>query len=87
MRAIFLLGNGQHVLFWTDWWLGEGPLAVRFHRLFDICNSKEKFVAQVLPLTPISLQLRRSFYPEETQAWDLLVQETQHMTDTSQTYL
>jgi hypothetical protein len=65
LGAKFLLGNGERVLFWTDWWLGEGPLTVRFPRLSDKCDSKEKFAAQVCPLTPISLQFRRSFGPEE----------------------
>jgi hypothetical protein len=29
----FLVGNGKRTFFWTDCWLGESPLAIRFPRL------------------------------------------------------
>jgi hypothetical protein len=57
-----------------------GPLSIRFPRLFDICDSKEKSTAQVLPLSPNSLQFRRSFGSEELEAWDLVLQELQQLT-------
>jgi hypothetical protein len=30
LGAKFEIGNGHRVLFWTDWWLGEAPLAIAF---------------------------------------------------------
>jgi hypothetical protein len=77
LGAKFLPGSGERIFFWTDWWHGEGPLALRFPRLFDICNSKSISVAQSLPISPASIQFRRSFEPEEVQAWELLVQDLQ----------
>jgi hypothetical protein len=72
----FLVGNGRKTFFWTDRWLGESPLAVRFERLFDICTSKEITVAEALPVSATSLQFRRSFGPLELDLWAALVQET-----------
>jgi hypothetical protein len=75
LGAKFHLGSGERVLFWTDWWQGEGPLAIRFPRLFDICSCKTILVAQALPVSPATLQFRRSFGPEELEAWELLLHE------------
>jgi mannosylglycoprotein endo-beta-mannosidase len=72
----FVVGNGRKTLFWTDCWLGESPLAVRFARLFDICASKEILVAEALPVSATLLQFRRSFGPVELDLWAALVQET-----------
>jgi hypothetical protein len=69
-----LVGNGRKTFFWTDRWLGESPLAVRFERLFDICTSKEITVAEALPVSATSLQFRRSFGPLELDLWAALVQ-------------
>jgi hypothetical protein len=30
LGARYSLGNGEKIHFWTDWWLGDGPLAHRF---------------------------------------------------------
>jgi hypothetical protein len=75
LGAKYQLGSGEKILFWTDWWQGEGPLAIKFPRLFDICNSKTILVAQALPISPTTLQFRRSFGLEEMLAWELLVQD------------
>jgi hypothetical protein len=47
----FVVGNDRKTFFWTDCWLGESPLAVRFPRLFDICASKEILVAEALSVS------------------------------------
>jgi hypothetical protein len=79
LGAKYHLGSGERIFFWTDWWQGEGPLAIRFPRLFDICSSKTILVAQALPISPATLQFRRSFGPEEVEAWELLVQDLRHV--------
>jgi mannosylglycoprotein endo-beta-mannosidase len=77
LGAKFLPGSGERIFFWTDWWHGDGPLAIRFSRLFDICSSKSILVAQALPISPATIQFRRFFGPEEVEAWELLVQDLQ----------
>jgi hypothetical protein len=62
--------------FWTNCWLGGSPLAIRFPRLFDSCASKDILVADVLPVSAISLQFCHSFGPVELELWAALVQET-----------
>jgi hypothetical protein len=39
--AKFVIGNGLFVAFWTDWWLGEAPLATQFSRFFYISLDPE----------------------------------------------
>jgi hypothetical protein len=68
LGAKFLPGSGERIFFWTDWWQGEGPLAIRYPRLFDICSSKAILVAQALPISPATLHFRCSFGPEEVNA-------------------
>jgi hypothetical protein len=79
LGARFLVGDGRRTLFWTDCWLGEAPLAIRFPRLFDICSSKDILVADAMPVSATLLQFRRSFGPVELELWAALVQETSSM--------
>jgi hypothetical protein len=72
----FVVGNGRKTFFWTDCWLGESPLAIRFPRLFDICASKDILVAEALPISATLLQFRCSFGPVELDLWAALVKET-----------
>jgi hypothetical protein len=37
--------NGQHISFWTDWWLGEEPHCARFPRLFEFCFNPKIMIA------------------------------------------
>jgi hypothetical protein len=76
LGARFHVENGEKISFWTDWWVGDGPLAIRFPRLFDISSNKSISVALALPVSPASLSFRRSFGPEELELWTALVQET-----------
>jgi hypothetical protein len=62
LGAKYHLGSGERIFFWTDWWQGEGPLAIKYLRLFDICSSKTISVAQALPISPTSLQFKCSFW-------------------------
>jgi hypothetical protein len=82
IKHLFKLGakyhveKGEKVCFWTDWWVGDAPLAIRFPRLFDICTNQNIFVAHALPVSPSSLHFWRSFGPEDRELWSSLVHET-----------
>jgi hypothetical protein len=76
LGARFLVGDGRKTFFWTDCWLGDAPLAIRFPRLFDICSSKDILVADAMPMLATSLHFHRSFGPVELELWAALVQET-----------
>jgi hypothetical protein len=47
LEARFSLGNGQRIRFWTDCWLNNEPLSVRFERMFEISTDPDCLVAQV----------------------------------------
>jgi hypothetical protein len=76
LEARYQMENGEKICFWTDWWVGDAPLAVRFPRLYDISCNKDISVALALPVSPISLRFRRSFGPEDLELWSALVRET-----------
>jgi hypothetical protein len=76
LGARYHVENGEKVCFWTDWWVGDAPLAIRFPRLFGICSNKNVSVAHALPVSPSSFLFRRSFGPEDLELWSLLVRET-----------
>jgi hypothetical protein len=76
LGARYHVENGEKICFWTDWWVGDAPLAVRFPRFFDISSNKNISVALALPVSPISLRFRRSFGPKDLELWSALVRET-----------
>jgi hypothetical protein len=69
---MFHLGNGERVRFWTDWWLGSGPLCNRFARLFEISSNPESLVAQVHISGTWQIPFHRSFGQEEMLSWEEL---------------
>jgi hypothetical protein len=75
LGAKFILGNGQNILFWTDWWSGESPLCERFHTLFDICSYPAMTVATASRGTTWHIPFRRTFGPLETEQWNVLLAE------------
>jgi hypothetical protein len=80
LGAKYKVENGERVCFWTDRWLGDAPLAIRFPRLFDICVTKNISVAHALPVSANSLQFWRSFVPDDLELWASLVLETNSVT-------
>ena len=54
-----VVGNGVDTLFWTDVWVGEVSLSVRFPRLFDLSVYREVSVAEMSQLG----------WGEDGQAW------------------
>lgn len=44
------VGNDVHTLFWTDRWVGEVTLSVKFSRLYLLFDFKGKLVAEMLSL-------------------------------------
>jgi hypothetical protein len=47
LGARYALGNGEKIQFWTDWWIGDGPLSQRFARLFQISAEPDAYVKQL----------------------------------------
>ena len=68
------VGSGSSTLFWFDRWLGDSPLAARFPGLFAIvADSRISVEAALIDLG--RLAFRRSFGPQEVDAWDALLQD------------
>ena len=44
----FLVGDGQRVKFWHDWWCGDRALNATFPELFTISQDKEASVADLM---------------------------------------
>jgi hypothetical protein len=40
-RVQVVVGNGESVRFWLDWWCGDAPLSAFFPVLFTYCSSGE----------------------------------------------
>lgn len=40
----FLIGEGRRVHFWSDDWVGVGPLSMRYRRVFREVSNKESSV-------------------------------------------
>jgi hypothetical protein len=40
------VGNGKQTKFWTDAWLGEVPLKIKYHKLYEICCDPEYTVEE-----------------------------------------
>ncbi|KAM3408809.1 hypothetical protein ACQJBY_001707 [Aegilops geniculata] len=68
------VGSGSSTLFWFDRWLGDSPLAARFPGLFAIAADPRISVETTL-IDLRRLAFRRSFGPQEVDAWDALLQD------------
>jgi hypothetical protein len=45
-----VVGDGNNTLFWSDNWVGETPLCIKFPRLFDVAVNKECSVGEMARL-------------------------------------
>jgi hypothetical protein len=75
LGARFSLGNEEKIQFWTDWWLGDGPLAQRFARLFQISAEPDASVNQLWRNGSWNIHFRRSFGQAERENWAALLVE------------
>jgi hypothetical protein len=75
LRARYSLGNGEKIQFWTDWWLGNGPLAQCFARLFQISAEPDASVNQLWRNGSWNIHFRRSFGQAERENWAALLVE------------
>lgn len=66
------LGNGTHVNFWSDVWLFDCPLRVKYPNIYRICNQQEYVVARVIQNWPSCFSFRRSFGNVEVEEWESL---------------
>jgi hypothetical protein len=62
------------VAFWTDLWVGEVPLSIRFPLLFDKCSDPLLKVGQERVAGNWHIDFRRNFGPEEEEQWAQLDQ-------------
>ena len=46
-NAVFVLGDGRRINFWSDVWCGREALSVRFPTLFNLATNKEAKVADI----------------------------------------
>jgi hypothetical protein len=75
LGARYTLGNGEKIQFWTDWWLGDGPLAQWFAILFQISAEPDAYVQQMWRNGSWSINFRRSFGQVERESWATLLEE------------
>ncbi|GMI90228.1 hypothetical protein like AT4G29090 [Hibiscus trionum] len=71
------IGNGKNIKFWSDIWLGDTSLQVRFPRIFALATNKLCYIADVGRRGPSGwsweIQLRRNVFDWERLQWaDLL---------------
>jgi hypothetical protein len=54
-----VVGNGCRTSFWKNFWIGDGPLAVKFPILFDLTIDKDITINKVLSSNFDALSFRR----------------------------
>ena len=72
LGSVWSLGNGSHIWFWQDVWLGTCPLKTRFHNIYEICNQQYITVSEVCTRGFDCLTFRRSFGNIEEEQWNEL---------------
>ena len=81
MKEVFRLGakhqvgNGTSTRFWSDWWIGPGPLRERQPAIFAITHEPEITVAQAFCQGGWTITCRRVFGPVEQAQWINLQRE------------
>jgi len=70
----FVVGEGNHILFWHDWWAGDIPLKLLYPNLFACLGDEEAFIFDVLvrqvdwDFRGWNLRLHRDFHHWELEA-------------------
>jgi hypothetical protein len=67
------VGNGRRTSFWKNFWIGDGPLALRFPILFDLTADKDISVFKVLSSDFEALSFRRRMTDNLQGLFDELV--------------
>jgi hypothetical protein len=65
----WVLGKGDHILFWDDVWIGNCPLRIRFLSLSEISNQQRINVKEVAHEGLECLTFRRLFGNAELTEW------------------
>ena len=60
---------GQQTRFWHDCWLGECPLKIRFHNLFQIASNPDIEVAKASVNGQWSISFRRQLSESLRDEW------------------
>lgn len=72
MGVRYKIGNGFNISSWSDVWLGECPLKVKYQNLYNICQDPDISVANSLCGDVWNIPFNRNFGDEEiTQCDDL----------------
>lgn len=61
--------SGQQTSFWHDFWLGDCPLVIQFHKLFQITSRPDIEVAQAYKNDHWEIQFRRQLNEELSAEW------------------
>jgi hypothetical protein len=67
----FVVGNGESIRFWTDWWTGDNPLCLSFPSIFSYVSRPDISISD-LARSGWDLQLHRALFPEELNQWQQL---------------
>jgi hypothetical protein len=69
------LGNGMHTRFWKDVWIGDGPLSLKFPRLFSLSMQKDICVGALLDVADGRWDFiwRRNLFQWESESVTLLL--------------
>ncbi|OMP09544.1 hypothetical protein COLO4_05373 [Corchorus olitorius] len=69
-----IVGNGKNIKFWLDHWIGDGPLNLRFPRIFSLAVDKDARIADLRTLDNAewrwSIRLKRNLFSWETEQWN-----------------
>jgi hypothetical protein len=69
------LGNGMRTRFWKDAWIGEGPLSLKFPRLFSLSTQKDISVGDLWNMEEGRWEFiwRRNLFQWESESFYLLL--------------
>ncbi|OMO52856.1 hypothetical protein COLO4_36939 [Corchorus olitorius] len=75
-QLAIIVGNGKNIKFWSDHWIGDGPLNLKFPRIFSLAVDKDARIVDLRILDDSewrwSIRLRRNLFNWETEQWDNL---------------
>ena len=63
------MASGKQTRFWHDCWLGECPLKIQFHSLFQISSNPNIEVAKVFVNGQWDIQFRRQLHESQIEEW------------------
>lgn len=68
------IGNGKQTLFWEDNWIGGRPLALQYPTLYNLTNTKQISVHEVLLGGWDKIKFRRVLHGDKLADWNFIKQ-------------